>query len=88
MVKLKLELAWPHRKKLEAALKKFAFGHARWTLPAIVMRDASGIERVLTLPTLNISFPYLGMQIKWDIRYKKVDIGRLICFSETSLLEH
>lgn len=78
IVRLKMEVGREARKTLEALLKRFAPGNSRWTLPAIAMRDAAGKERVLALPTLNFSFPYLGTCVRWEIRYKKVDIGKLL----------
>lgn len=75
MVGLKTEFQHELRKTLEALLRKYATGNVRWTLPAIVSRFADGKEKVLALPTLNLNLPYHGMELKWEVRYKKVDVG-------------
>ncbi|KAG5793590.1 hypothetical protein H9Q69_007369 [Fusarium xylarioides] len=77
----------PLRKaRLEKLLKHYAPGKIRYTLPAIY-----GVERkrdpysqhisttltLLALPTLGIRVPGLERWVKYDVRYKKVDVSLL-----------
>ena len=54
-------------------LKDLAPGDVRWTLPTIALREADGNERVLALPTLDISIPEFENLVSWEVRYKKVN---------------
>jgi tRNA(Ile)-lysidine synthase TilS/MesJ len=83
LVRLKAEVKHPLRKKLEVLLKKHSPGNVRWTLPTIVIKGGVEGERVLALPTLNFGFPYHGMPVKWEVRYKKVDLGKVCVTSMT-----
>ncbi|KAF9772251.1 hypothetical protein IL306_010033 [Fusarium sp. DS 682] len=74
------------RARLEKLLKHYAPGKIRYTLPAIY-----GVERkrdpysehitttltLLALPTLGIRIPGLERWVKYDVRYKKVDVSLL-----------
>jgi tRNA(Ile)-lysidine synthase len=62
---------------LRDVLKKLAPGDVRWTLPAIVVRETDGRERILALPTLDVIVPHVQEYVSWVIRYKKVDMERL-----------
>ena len=74
------------RARLEKLLKHYAPGKIRYALPAIY-----GVERrwepyslhmttrltLLALPTLGIHIPGLERWVKYDVRYKKVDVTLL-----------
>ncbi|MCJ1433416.1 hypothetical protein MMC27_002776 [Xylographa pallens] len=66
---------------LSALLHEAAPGDIRWTLPVIAFVDEvslpSGKQRVIALPSLNITFGEHNSLIKWAIRYKKVDLRLL-----------
>jgi len=70
-------LAQDHQRRLQRLLKHRATGHVRWTLPAIVLQDMDGKERILALPTLDVSIPDIDGVVKWEIRYKKVHTAGL-----------
>ncbi|KAH8816274.1 mitochondrial tRNA-lysidine synthetase [Xylogone sp. PMI_703] len=72
----KSSLSRTDRKSLENILKSLAPGDIRWTLPAIVALYDDGTEKLLCLPTLGFRIPDSGL--KWQIRYKKIDIDNLV----------
>ena len=44
------------------------------------MREESWKEKVLALPTLNIGVPNVERMVKWEVRYKKINLdGITIC---------
>ena len=61
------------------ALKEAAAGDIRWTLPVIANVDGSkpneGQSSVLALPSFGIVLPEWENLIRWDIRYKKIELG-------------
>ena len=59
---------------LNELLRDIAPGIVRWTLPALVLREEGGEERVVALPTLNISLPEIEGLVRWKVRYKKVNL--------------
>jgi tRNA(Ile)-lysidine synthase len=63
------------REDLRWLLKNIAPGDVRWTLPAIVLREVDGNERVLALPTLDIRIPEVENLVRWEVKYKKVNTG-------------
>ena len=76
------------RTRLEQILKYHAPGKSRYSLPGIYSieesPDASAqsgkqefVYTLLALPSLGIHIPGLERWVKYDIRYKKVDIGLL-----------
>ncbi|KAM0213509.1 hypothetical protein ACHAQI_004154 [Fusarium lateritium] len=74
------------RARLEKLLKHYAPGKIRYALPAIYGVDrkpdpySTHVTKTLTLlalPTLGIHIPGLERWVKYDVRYKKVDIGLL-----------
>lgn len=77
------QLSLPPARQLELTnvLKEAAPGKARWTLPAITLledgeRPGKGSGQVLALPTLGFAAEgWEGEKVKWEIQYKKVDLG-------------
>jgi hypothetical protein len=74
------------RARLEKLLKEYAPGKIRYTLPAIYSvekqqdPDTTHVTTQLTLlalPTLGIHIPGLERWVKYDVRYKKVDVTLL-----------
>jgi tRNA(Ile)-lysidine synthase len=50
-------------------------GNIRWTVPALVMRGPSNEQKhVLALPTLGVHEKIADMWVKWEVRYKKVEL--------------
>ncbi|KAH6711114.1 mitochondrial tRNA-lysidine synthetase [Leptodontidium sp. MPI-SDFR-AT-0119] len=60
-------------------IKEKAPGGVRWTLPALVLREAGGKERVLALPTLGISLQHdsINGKVQCEVRYKKIHTAEL-----------
>jgi tRNA(Ile)-lysidine synthase len=65
------------RDRLRSIFKEIAPGDVRWTLPAVVMRGRYGCEKVQCLPTLDVCRVEAGRMVKWEVRYKKVDVAEL-----------
>lgn len=59
---------------LRKRLKILAPAEVRWTLPAIAILREDGSERILALPTINIRDLEFGRKLRWEVRYKKVDL--------------
>ena len=76
LVKIKERIEHKPGKELGAVLKKRAPGNVRWTLPVVITEDTPGEERVLGLPTLNFKVSHHEMPVLWEVRYKKVLLGR------------
>lgn len=64
------------RTRLLRRLNDVAPGDVRWTLPAIVQHNGEGDEIVLALPTLDIGLPHAEEHVRWEVRYKKVYLGK------------
>jgi tRNA(Ile)-lysidine synthase len=77
MATFMLSLDKSHQTLLRDVLKNLAPGDVRWTLPAIVTEELDGRERVLALPTLDVCALNMQKHVSWEVRYKKVDTGRL-----------
>lgn len=77
LIGFKKSLGGKEAARLTDILKKLAPGDVRWTLPAIVVRGTEEEERVLALPTLNVSVPSSEDDVSWEVRYKKVDVEKL-----------
>lgn len=77
MATFKQSLERRQRTLLRDVLKDFAPGDVRWTLPAIVVRELDGEERVFGLPTLDVRVPGSEEDVSWEVRYKKVDLASL-----------
>ncbi|KAI9703861.1 MAG: hypothetical protein M1836_007633 [Candelina mexicana] len=67
-------LSLPHktRRHFDELIKVVAPGTVRWTLPALVGGDGL----VWALPSLGVARNGLEGRCQWEIRYKKIDIGR------------
>jgi tRNA(Ile)-lysidine synthase TilS/MesJ len=77
---MEYSLLKPKKNMLRKLLWKLAPANVRWTLPAIAIRDLDGKEKVLALPTLDIGVPNVESMVKWEVRYKKIDLdGVTIC---------
>ncbi|KAL9118540.1 MAG: hypothetical protein Q9187_004910 [Circinaria calcarea] len=77
----RLSLSPARRLALIKLLKEAAPGKVRWTLPAIALLEdgegaGTGRGRVLALPTLGFVAADWEEEVKWEIQYKKVDLGR------------
>lgn len=70
----KAELDPSTQKRLFLHLKSESPGEIRYTLPVITMVIAKGKERVLSLPTLDISIPGLQKLLDFEVRYKEVPL--------------
>lgn len=55
-------------------LKRVAKAEVIWTLPVIVKKNWAGVEEALVLPTLGIG---RVDEVKWEVRYKKVDLDNM-----------
>ena len=65
------------KRRLAHMLDTFAPARARWTLPSISIApevDWKDPNRIIALPTLGIIVEGWEDKIKWDIRYKKVEM--------------
>jgi hypothetical protein len=62
---------------LRESLNRLAQHRITGTLPAIARRGRDGKEEVLALPTLGVSIPSVERLVKWETRYKKVDIDHI-----------
>lgn len=60
------------RRHFDELIKVVAPGKVRWTLPALVGGDGS----VLALPSLGVRAHGGEENVEWEIRYKKIDIGK------------
>ncbi len=60
------------RRHFDELIKVVAPGKVRWTLPALVGGDG----RVWALPSLGVAGDGLEGRCEWEIRYKKIDIGK------------
>ena len=58
-------------------LKNHAPELVRWTLPAIAIRDQNSRERVVALPTLDLTATGFERNVNWEVRYKSVDVDSL-----------
>ncbi|KAG0651611.1 tRNA(Ile)-lysidine synthetase [Hyphodiscus hymeniophilus] len=65
------------RYKVQKLLSELAPGDIRWTLPAIATMALDGKERLLALPTLYVGVVDVEKLVKWQVRYKKVDMDVL-----------
>lgn len=68
------------RTHLTKLFKEAAPGKVRWTLPAIAIleegaEEGAGRGRVLALPTLGFVACGWEGRLKWEVRYKKVELG-------------
>jgi hypothetical protein len=61
-------------RRFRTLLREKTPDHVRWTLPAIVRKERDGKEKVIALPSLDLSIGGLGSLVKWEIRYKKIYI--------------
>ena len=64
--------------RLQNLLSYLAPNRARWALPAICLPDHAPKEkgnRVISLPTLGITLKSWRDKVRWEIRYKRVDLG-------------
>ena len=59
------------RERFDAILRAAAPGKVRWTLPVI----AETTGRVLVLPSLQVVLADFKKVLKWEVRYKKTDLG-------------
>ena len=65
------------RKTLGHALKELAPEAVRWTLPAIATEGDGKEKRVLALPTLGVGVLHLEDLVRYEVRYKKVDMNNI-----------
>lgn len=73
------------RERLEAVLKHYAPGKVRYTLPGIYAAEMDGEfvkssvknMTLLALPTLDIHVPGLKKWLRYEVSYKKIDLGLL-----------
>lgn len=70
------------------ALKKRAPASVKWTLPALVVEESVGKERVVALPTLDRTVrDYENFKgIRWEVRYKSVEFGGLLRKSRSCII--
>ena len=65
----------PERKrKFDDLLSVAAPGKLRWTLPVIA--EESEMGKVLAVPTLGMVLEEVERVIRWEVRYKKIDLGK------------
>lgn len=71
------------RARLERILKYHASGKTRYSIPAIYSveepsdKNSKMLYTLLALPSLGIHVPGLERWVKYDVRYRKVDVGLL-----------
>ncbi|KAH8601300.1 PP-loop family-domain-containing protein [Bisporella sp. PMI_857] len=58
-------------------LRHYAPGPLRWTLPVIVLQAKAGRERAIGLPTLDLVIPEFDTLVRYEVRYKSVDVESL-----------
>ncbi|KAI9721966.1 MAG: hypothetical protein M1812_001924 [Candelaria pacifica] len=68
----RLSLSDKTRRYFDELIKAVAPGKVRWTLPALVGGDGL----IWALPSLGVGRDGLKGKFEWEIRYKKIDIGR------------
>jgi tRNA(Ile)-lysidine synthase len=77
LVGLRASLSKRSRSMLKSLLSTIAPETIRWTLPAIATKGLDGNEKVLALPTLDVGVTEFKKLVKWEVRYKKVEMDIL-----------